>query len=266
MKTRKINVLALCILFTFTYSCKPTKITGEIEKNYTLNDKSNPLIEVEAVSNEMEAIGRNIIKGKTHTPNISGFLECAKISWTNDLEGLIVELIFDKAKVCIDGKIRSGKITIAYNKSNYDTIVIPDGYVVNGAIVDGNFSIDYYGSSPNAANFIVTNGSIKREKERIEFSLSKTSTINDSETLLAYKNASYFINSWSGNSNSFIKAVGLAPLIQKTTCNTFKPVFGRIKIDYTSSGTNPVPLTGSFYLNFGNGSCESKPYLEKNNL
>lgn len=280
MKTTRF-LLAAAGMVLITFSCKKstdeTAKEDETTKNYTLDAKSVAILETEQFANEMELIARHIPENLTQYPNAGNFLNCATITRTNIQTGKEITLAFNAGTVCADGKTRSGSIVIEYNPTNHDTMVSLQNYKINGVEFKGQFSVGYVTQqNVTYVNLISVNTSIKKDAQNeIAFSYSKKSTIkaggntaDPTDDEMEYTDLSYFLTAKIAGTNMLIKGTGLGAARLKNNCNTSKnlPLSGQVKVEYSVSGTSTDPnnpLNGTAYLTFGDGTCGSKPFVQK---
>ena len=280
MKTTRF-LLAAAGMLLITFSCKKSNNENPKEddtaKNYTLDVKAAAILETEQFANEMELVLRHVPENLTQYPNGGSFLNCATITRTNILSGKEITISFNQATVCADGKTRSGAMVIEYNTTNHDTMVSLQNYKVNNVEFKGQFIIGYENlQSVAKVTLTAINTSIKKDAQNeIAFSYSKKSTIktgantiDPTDDVMEYADASYFLTAKIAGTNMLIKGTALNVSQLKNNCNTPKylPSAGQVKVEYSVSGTSTDPnnpLTGTLYLTFGDGTCGSKPFVQK---
>lgn len=264
-------------------SCKKDPVeetTSPTEKKYELDYKANALLQVEIAANEMEHFGRALAKSSNQFPNGGTFLGAATIT-RSILSSSMMEITIDfgVGALCTDGKTRSGKVVIDYNNSNDDTMLRPQNYKVNNVSITGDYSIGYVSTQTESfINFVVPNATIVKDgQNKIEFNLSRKSkqtegdvTPNLADDVFDRYDLSYSLTVIeNGKATSLVvKGVTTSPISKlKNSCsNSYFPVTGQVKVKYAATGTSTDPnnpLSGEFYLTFGNGNCGDKPFTQK---
>ncbi|WP_113662643.1 hypothetical protein [Pedobacter nanyangensis] len=262
MKTKNYLKILIVGLIMVT-ACKKS---NQVKEKPNLNRYADVIVQLERAANEMEFIGRYVPSNIAQYPDDGNFLGRGKIARRGTASGQEITIDFGTGGVCTDGKFRSGKLTILFNETNFDTMIRPAVYKLEDIELNGNYNLGYVaGSNGLRLNLIALDSKITRNGQYwANFSLNRKSefvqgsnTPNDiADDVYQRTDLSYDVTLRDNNSTFLIKARGVDGSRLAFSCtDRYYPTTGKLNVEFTGAGQ------GSFLLTFSSGTCNGKPII-----
>lgn len=254
-----LKPLAYCLALALVgFACSEEEPEAPQPPTKALNEWDQSMWQIEQIATEVELLVRDTY------PNGSNFLACSSVQNALDPDGLETTFTFS-GTTCVDGKTRSGKISMfTSSKINLEGVIYLDNYQVNGTTLEGAFAFQRQQVSgkvqvlrlvsSNAQVLPANGGSFRYSVNRVTHQTAGTSTPYDtSDDVVEVYDAQYSCL----KQNGAFEASLVAPVVLKKTCAApanLKPVQGKILIELTTGQKSTV--------NFGDGTCAAQPYAE----